>query len=109
MNHNPMHFDEACAARTEFGERLIVDTGGRETVMFNVDEEFAAIANYCVYAGGLIHEGKLSATVSASSTSGSTAGSARVRSWPAPDTAGSSTSSPGSTLSGPSYCCSPTT
>ena len=65
--------------------------------MFNMDEEFAATASYCVYAGGLIHEGKLSATVSASSTSGSTAGSARVRSWSAPDTAGSSTSSPGST------------
>ena len=92
-----MHFNEACAARTEFGERLIVDTGGREIVTFNVDEEFVAIANYCVYAGGLIQEGKLSGTVSASSTSGSTTGSPRVKSWLAPDTAGSSTSLPGNT------------
>lgn len=48
------------------GERLIVDTGGREIAVFNVNGEFVAVANYCVHAGGPVCEGKLSGTVTAS-------------------------------------------
>ncbi len=48
------------------GERLVVDTGGREIAVFNVNGEFIAVANYCVHAGGPVCEGKLSGTVTAS-------------------------------------------
>jgi nitrite reductase (NADH) small subunit len=48
------------------GERLIVDTGGREIAVFNVNGEYIAVANYCVHAGGPVCEGKLSGTVTAS-------------------------------------------
>jgi nitrite reductase/ring-hydroxylating ferredoxin subunit len=48
------------------GERLIVDTGGRELAVFNVDGEFVAVANYCVHAGGPVCEGTLSGMVTAS-------------------------------------------
>jgi nitrite reductase/ring-hydroxylating ferredoxin subunit len=48
------------------GERLIVDTGGREIAVFNMNGEFVAVANYCVHAGGPVCEGKLSGTVTAS-------------------------------------------
>jgi len=51
MNLNPVQFNEAYAVRTEFGVRLIVDTGDQKIVMFNVHKEFVATANDCVYAG----------------------------------------------------------
>ena len=48
------------------GERIIVETGGRELAVFNVDGEFVAVANYCVHAGGPVCEGTLSGMVTAS-------------------------------------------
>lgn len=48
------------------GERIIVDTEGREIAVFNIDGEYIAVANYCVHVGGPVCEGKLSGTVTAS-------------------------------------------
>ena len=41
------------------GERVLIDVRGREIGVFNLDGEFAAVANYCVHQGGPIAEGTL--------------------------------------------------
>ncbi|AEN07573.1 Rieske (2Fe-2S) iron-sulfur domain-containing protein (plasmid) [halophilic archaeon DL31] len=45
------------------GERRLVEVGGREIAVFNVNGEYHALANYCVHQGGPICEGKVSGAV----------------------------------------------
>lgn len=58
---------EACSTdELAPGERVLVDVGGREIGVFNIQGEFVAVGNYCVHAGGPVCEGTLSGTVTAS-------------------------------------------
>ena len=45
------------------GERLIVEIEGREIAVFNVDDAFYALSNYCVHQGGPACEGLISGTM----------------------------------------------
>lgn len=47
------------------GERLIVEVDGLEIAVFNVDDEFYALANYCVHQSGPACEGVLSGALTA--------------------------------------------
>lgn len=53
------------ADRTEFEDtdRIMVEVGGREIAVFELDGEFYALANYCVHQGGPLCEGSVSGTV----------------------------------------------
>jgi nitrite reductase (NADH) small subunit len=52
------------AAKLDDGDRVIVDIKGREITIFNVDNSFYGVLNYCVHQGGPLCEGLLDGTVS---------------------------------------------
>lgn len=41
------------------GDRIIVDIEGREIAVFRVENEYHALLNYCVHAGGPLCEGPI--------------------------------------------------
>ena len=47
----------ADATKFEPGSRIIADIRGTEIGVFNIDNEFHALANFCVHAGGPLCEG----------------------------------------------------
>lgn len=53
------------APRSEFddSERVIVDIEGREIAVFQIEDEFFALLNYCVHQGGPLCEGNRSGTL----------------------------------------------
>lgn len=55
-------------AALEDTERVITEIQGREIAVFNVDNEYYAVANYCVHQGGPACEGLLSGTVDVTET-----------------------------------------
>lgn len=55
------------AEEIDDGERVLKDIAGREIAVFHVREEYVAVANYCVHAGGPVCEGQLSGTMAADS------------------------------------------
>ena len=44
----------------ENGDRLIVEINGQEVAVFRIDDEYYALANYCVHQAGPLCEGELS-------------------------------------------------
>lgn len=45
------------------GERILVDIQEREIAVFNVDNTFHALSNYCIHQGGPVCEGAVTGTV----------------------------------------------
>lgn len=45
------------------GERVLVDIQDREIAVFNVDNTFHALSNYCIHQGGPVCEGTVTGTV----------------------------------------------
>jgi nitrite reductase/ring-hydroxylating ferredoxin subunit len=45
------------------GERIIKEVNGRSIAVFNVEEEYYAMLNYCQHAGGPLCEGELTTQV----------------------------------------------
>lgn len=41
------------------GDRVIEEIAGREIAVFNVEDEYHAVANYCIHEGGPLCEGDL--------------------------------------------------
>lgn len=46
------------------GARVLVEIDGLEIAVFRVDDEYHALANYCVHQGGPLCEGKLTGKMS---------------------------------------------
>lgn len=45
------------------GDRVIREIEGSEIAVFHVNDEYVAVANYCVHAGGPVCEGKISGMI----------------------------------------------
>lgn len=45
---------------SENGDRLIAEIDGQEVAVFRIEDEFYALANYCVHQAGPLCEGELS-------------------------------------------------
>jgi nitrite reductase (NADH) small subunit len=52
------------------GDRKVIDVGGRQVGVFNVDGEFFAVANSCFHQRGPLCRGLLSGTLAADAASG---------------------------------------
>ena len=50
------------------GSRVVTELEGREVAVFRVDDEFHAVANYCVHQAGPLCEGELTGRTSRSET-----------------------------------------
>lgn len=59
MNKNK-HKVGKVAELPENGDRLIAEINGQEIAVFRIDDEFYALANYCVHQGGPLCEGEMS-------------------------------------------------
>ena len=58
--HRVAHVDELPTN----GSRVIADINGLEVAIFRVDDEFHAVANYCIHQGGPLCEGEIGGRVS---------------------------------------------
>ena len=56
------------AEKLSDGDRVVVDVNGVQVVVFNVDDEYYALANFCPHQSGPIAKGSISGKIAAEMT-----------------------------------------